>query len=110
MASALRVPDEMMTSGRNIIVGIDFGTTYTAAAWADTLNPSHIEVIKNWPTAGAVVNSQVPTEIAYEPEDRNRFSWGYNIKPQSEKVRYYGARGYGLYVDVALDQMVQAQS
>ncbi|KAL8757027.1 MAG: hypothetical protein Q9184_004318 [Pyrenodesmia sp. 2 TL-2023] len=78
-----------MNRDRSIIVGIDFGTTYTAAAWADTLNPSHIEVIKNWPTAGAIVSSQVPTEIAYEPNDRERFSWGYNIKPQSEKIKWF---------------------
>lgn len=76
-----------MNKDHDIVVGIDFGTTYTAVAWADTLNPSHIEVIRNWPTAGAVVSSQVPTEIAYEPNDRDRYSWGYNIKPQSEKVK-----------------------
>ncbi|KAL8907343.1 MAG: hypothetical protein Q9207_001461 [Kuettlingeria erythrocarpa] len=78
-----------MNKDRNIIVGIDFGTTYTAAAWADTLDASHIEVIKNWPTAGAVVSSQVPTEIAYEPYDSDRYSWGYNIKPQSEKIKWF---------------------
>lgn len=81
-----------MNRDRNIIVGIDFGTTYTAAAWADTLNPSHIEVINNWPTAGPVVSSQVPTEIAYEPNDRERYSWGYNIKPQYERVIQPSAR------------------
>lgn len=75
-----------MEKDRNIIVGIDFGTTYTAAAWTDSLSPSHVEVIKNWPTAGPVVSSQVPTEIAYGRDDRDRYSWGYNIKPQAEKV------------------------
>ncbi|KAL8702742.1 MAG: hypothetical protein Q9201_004095 [Fulgogasparrea decipioides] len=68
-----------------IIVGIDFGTTYTAAAWADASNSSQIEVIRNWPTAGNIVGSQVPSEIAYDQKDRTVFSWGHNIKPKSHK-------------------------
>ncbi|KAL8831907.1 MAG: hypothetical protein Q9170_005100 [Blastenia crenularia] len=78
-----------MESSHNVIVGIDFGTTYTAAAWADTSNRSQIEIIKNWPTAGPVVGSQVPSEICYDQGGRERVSWGYNIKPQSDKIKWF---------------------
>lgn len=75
-----------MDNLHRIVVGIDFGTTYTAVAWAEGSNPNQIEIIKNWPTAGQLVGPQVPSEIAYSEEDRNAFSWGYNINPDRRKV------------------------
>lgn len=75
-----------MEKPHTIVVGIDFGTTYTAAAWADASNPGQIEIIKNWPTAGHIVGSQVPSEIAYDHNDRSSFSWGYCIGVHSHKV------------------------
>ncbi|KAL9604108.1 MAG: hypothetical protein Q9219_000696 [cf. Caloplaca sp. 3 TL-2023] len=78
-----------MQSPRSIVVGIDFGTTYTAAAWADASNPSHIEIIKNWPTAGQVVGSQVPTEIAYDHDNQSRVFWGYGIGPHLKKIKWF---------------------
>ena len=67
-------------------MGIDFGTTYSAAAWAETSNPNQIEIIKNWPTSGQLVGSQAPSEIAYPDGDTSNFSWGYNISPRARKV------------------------
>lgn len=78
-----------MERAHKIIVSIDFGTTYTAVAWVDASSPSQIEIISNWPTAGQVVGSQVPTEIAYGYNDRTKFSWGYNINPKLQKVILY---------------------
>lgn len=75
-----------MDNLHRIVVGIDFGTTYTAVAWAEASNPNQIEIIKNWPTSGQLVGPQVPSEIAYSEEDRNVFSWGYNINPDRRKV------------------------
>lgn len=75
-----------MDNLHRIVVGIDFGTTYTAVAWAEASNPNQIEIIKNWPTSGQLVGPQVPSEIAYSEEDRNLFSWGYNINPDRRKV------------------------
>lgn len=76
-----------MDNLHRIVVGIDFGTTYTAVAWAEASNPNQIEIIRNWPTAGQLVGPQVPSEIAYSEEDRNAFSWGYNISPDRRKVK-----------------------
>ena len=69
-----------------IVCGIDFGTTYTAVAWTETSNPTHIEVIQNWPTSGQLVGNQVPSEIAYKDGDTTTFSWGYDIPPTVKKV------------------------
>ncbi|KAI4208663.1 MAG: hypothetical protein LQ349_009676, partial [Xanthoria aureola] len=78
-----------MESPHKIIVSIDFGTTYTAVAWVDASNSNHIEIISNWPTAGQVVGSQVPTEIAYGYNEPTKFSWGYNINPNLQKVKWF---------------------
>ncbi|KAL8714311.1 MAG: hypothetical protein Q9220_001642 [cf. Caloplaca sp. 1 TL-2023] len=78
-----------MDNVRNIVIGIDFGTTYTAVAWADASQPNHVEIIRNWPTAGQVVSCQVPSEIAYDCADRTLYSWGYNISSLSRKIKWF---------------------
>ncbi|KAL9000115.1 MAG: hypothetical protein Q9169_001190 [Polycauliona sp. 2 TL-2023] len=78
-----------MERGHQFIVSIDFGTTYTAVAWVDASSPNQIEIISNWPTAGQVVGSQVPTEIAYGYNDRTKISWGYNISPKAQKIKWF---------------------
>jgi len=75
-----------MAQMHQIVVGVDFGTTYTAVAWTETSNPNHIEIIQNWPTSGLLVGQQVPTEIAYADGDTTNFSWGYDISPRVKKV------------------------
>ena len=83
-----------MASMHRIVVGIDFGTTYTAVCWnwssestgANSVDPSHSEIIKNWPTSGNLVGMQVPSEIAYRDKDTTEYSWGYDIGPREKKV------------------------
>ena len=75
-----------MDNLHRIVVGVDFGTTFTAVAWAESSHPEQIEVLKNWPTAGQLVGEQVPSEIAYNDDDPDDFSWGYNIDPQARTV------------------------
>lgn len=76
-----------MSTGVRIVIGIDLGTTYSAAAWALVSDPSHIDLIRNWPSAGQLVGIKVPTEIAYPVDgDDAGISWGYSISPRSRKV------------------------
>ena len=75
-----------MTGLHRIVVGVDFGTTYSAVAWAESSNPTQIEIIKNWPTSGQLVGAQAPSEIAYADGDTSTFSWGYDISPRVRKV------------------------
>lgn len=55
----------MLEMSTKIVVGVDFGTTYTAAAWAQDSGSGQLEVIDNWPASGEIVGTQVPSEIAY---------------------------------------------
>ena len=75
-----------MADLHRIVVGIDFGTTYSAVAWAETSRPDQIELIKNWPTSGQLVGTQAPSEIAYGDGNTTNFSWGYDISPKDKKV------------------------
>ncbi|KAI5791964.1 hypothetical protein EDC01DRAFT_788326 [Geopyxis carbonaria] len=48
-----------------IIVGIDFGTTHSAVAWAHTSTPEEYEVITQWPGQSGNDWGKVPSDIAY---------------------------------------------
>ncbi|MCJ1376934.1 hypothetical protein MMC17_000024 [Xylographa soralifera] len=86
-----------MASMHRIVVGIDFGTTYTAVCWnwssnstgANLVDHSHSEIIKNWPTSGNLVGMQVPSEIAYRDGDTTEYSWGYDIGPREKKLKWF---------------------
>ncbi len=75
-----------MAQYHRIVIGIDFGTTYTAVAWADTSAPDRVELISNWPTTGQIVGAQAQSEISYDEKGSSNFSWGYTIGPQARKV------------------------
>jgi hypothetical protein len=73
-----------------IIVGLDFGTTYSGLAYADTTpGEPNISIIQNWPSCGNRAISQVPTEIAYTPESTTQFSWGYDIHPNLAVLKWF---------------------
>ncbi|KAG0136910.1 hypothetical protein HOY82DRAFT_549029 [Tuber indicum] len=48
-----------------IIVGIDFGTTHSAIAWAQTSSPEEYEVITQWPGQSGKDWGKVPSDISY---------------------------------------------
>ncbi|KAF3095664.1 hypothetical protein TWF569_003538 [Orbilia oligospora] len=72
-----------------IIVALDFGTTYSGLAFADTTpGEPQISIIQNWPNCGTRALSQVPTEIAY-PTTGGQFSWGYDIQPTLSILKWF---------------------
>jgi len=46
-------------------VGIDFGTTHSAVAWALTSSPDEYEVITTWPGQVGKDWGKVPSDISY---------------------------------------------
>ncbi|KAL7936286.1 HSP70 family [Trichoderma chlorosporum] len=74
-----------------IVIGIDFGTTYSGVAWTTSSRPGHINIITNW---NAVKNhcsdkEKVPSAIYYN--DKGEISWGYSIpeKESSHKLEWF---------------------
>ncbi|KAF8465524.1 hypothetical protein BDZ91DRAFT_772210 [Kalaharituber pfeilii] len=53
------------TSEDRIIVGIDFGTTHSAVAWALTSSSEEYEVITTWPGQVGKDWGKVPSDISY---------------------------------------------
>ncbi|KAI5464134.1 hypothetical protein BGZ63DRAFT_349688 [Mariannaea sp. PMI_226] len=69
-------------SQRRIVVSIDFGTTYSGVAWADTTRPDVQHVISTWPSVDSTKSSQkVPTELR---KVASGWQWGFEI-PESAK-------------------------
>lgn len=71
-----------------IIVGLDFGTTYSGLAWASTDKPDHRETVTTWPGEGDV-SEQVPTKVRYTAGETQ---WGYGVPldaPQGEVIEWF---------------------
>ncbi|SCO82250.1 related to hsp70 protein [Fusarium oxysporum] len=85
--------DKSQTADRKIIVGVDFGTTYSGVAWAENRNPSRRTCITQWPVSSANKEGQssdkVPTRIRYNGD---KIEWGFSVPvnaPQHEVVDWF---------------------
>ncbi|KAJ4147944.1 hypothetical protein LMH87_002437 [Akanthomyces muscarius] len=63
-----------MSQQADIIVSIDFGTTFTGVGWRSPRTP--IQVINDWPGSGDRGERKVPTKLIYNA-DGTLSSWGY---------------------------------
>ncbi|RBA19955.1 hypothetical protein FPRO05_09255 [Fusarium proliferatum] len=76
-----------------LIVGIDFGTTFSGVAAVYTSTPDDIEIIKTWPGGNGITSDKVPTEIAYDfppnaPQGTEpTVKWGFQFKPEESRLR-----------------------
>lgn len=69
-------------STQRIIIGVDFGTTYSGVAWANSNTPRDIIPIRQWPDAvGKQDVDKVPSEMAYLPD--GSFKWGFQATAES---------------------------
>ncbi|KAJ5483837.1 hypothetical protein N7539_006037 [Penicillium diatomitis] len=66
-----------------IIVGIDYGTTYSGVAWALQDSSSDVEVIEKWPGGGNATSQKVPSVLVYK--DKN-LHWGYQVNNAPEAI------------------------
>ncbi|EPS39914.1 hypothetical protein H072_6309 [Dactylellina haptotyla CBS 200.50] len=76
-----------------IIVGVDYGTTFTGVSYttSDKASVDDIVVVKTWPGPGAPVegNWKTPTVIAYGSENgQDRNSWGYQVVPNMKSCSW----------------------
>lgn len=71
--------------GRKIVVGIDFGTTFSGVAWAQSVRPDRISVVNVWPNhAGRdEISGKVPTKLSYTGD--GNVVWGFQIPPDAPR-------------------------
>ncbi|PQE30903.1 hypothetical protein CJF32_00007906 [Rutstroemia sp. NJR-2017a WRK4] len=76
-----------------LIVGLDFGTTYSGVAAVYTSTPDDVEIIKTWPGGNGITSDKVPTEIAYNyPPNapagtEPTIKWGFQFRPEESRLR-----------------------
>ncbi|CAK7272772.1 hypothetical protein SEPCBS57363_005315 [Sporothrix epigloea] len=76
-----------------LIVGVDFGTTFSGVAAVYTPTPDDIEIIKTWPGGNGITSDKVPTEMAYDlpldapPGTEPTVRWGFQFKPEESRLR-----------------------
>ncbi|KAJ4985396.1 hypothetical protein SVAN01_09151 [Stagonosporopsis vannaccii] len=66
-----------MTS--DIVVGIDFGTTYSGASWARCAGHQTIRVVNDWPNPASsfATSDKVASQLSYK--DGKLWHWGYSV-------------------------------
>lgn len=84
-ARRLKITDE--ADDDIMVIGIDFGTTFSGAAWAtvEDFEADQINLITNWPGTGRE-EGKVPTELFYEDD---QIMWGYEIPVDADPVRWF---------------------
>ncbi|KAL4946804.1 hypothetical protein BDV06DRAFT_229684 [Aspergillus oleicola] len=86
--------DSLSLEDRKLVIGIDFGTTFTGVAWAETRRPDHISVIESWPshagTQEGISSVKVPTEMRYTKGDSGENTeWGFQIPALVDRYQWF---------------------
>jgi hypothetical protein len=100
---------------RKLVIGIDFGTTFTGVAWAETRRvrplpffwlpsirlvidgpdqPDHISVIESWPahagTHEGMSSVKVPTELRYTTSNgTENIEWGFQVPALVDRYQWF---------------------
>ncbi|KAJ6788213.1 hypothetical protein PWT90_02178 [Aphanocladium album] len=72
---------------KRLIIGIDFGTTYSGVAYCfpDKRNAKPRAVV-NWPGAAHGSAPKIPTLISYDKQDPGIFKWGALVDKKSDAI------------------------
>ncbi|PWY68474.1 actin-like ATPase domain-containing protein [Aspergillus heteromorphus CBS 117.55] len=70
--------------GPSIVVGVDFGTTFSGIAWAFEGSIGDVEVLSTWPGGGSRNSVKAPSSISYGTQT---IRWGYQVGPFAEAFR-----------------------
>ncbi|KAI1380232.1 hypothetical protein F4677DRAFT_463031 [Hypoxylon crocopeplum] len=86
MSSSRQVPP-----GGALVIGIDFGTTYSKVAYTFNGEPSaNTKIVDNWPSVSIedAIRPHVPSKIHYHKKT-GRITWGYNIPVAYDPVQWF---------------------
>ncbi|KAL8797968.1 MAG: hypothetical protein Q9182_007072 [Xanthomendoza sp. 2 TL-2023] len=76
---------------RKLLIAVDFGTTFSCVAWAQTRRPDVQTIIIQWPgsTSGGLEGisfDKVPTELRY---DENDAKWGFQVDDFGPRYQWF---------------------
>ncbi|KAK8161374.1 hsp70-like protein [Phyllosticta citrichinensis] len=83
----------MMDTDHKIVLGLDFGTTYTGVAYGSTAGDAQdLEIITNWPDSSGA-SYKTPTKIAYHDEnideDGGEDKWGFQVNARLNSYTWF---------------------
>ncbi|KAI1372164.1 hypothetical protein F4677DRAFT_463469 [Hypoxylon crocopeplum] len=71
-----------------LVIGIDFGTTYSGIAWAQSERPDRNILINDWPSSrmngAGVLSPKVQTKLRYLNDRGSEFEWGFQIQDDAQ--------------------------
>ncbi|KAL9040435.1 MAG: hypothetical protein Q9214_004487 [Letrouitia sp. 1 TL-2023] len=70
-------------SSDKLIIGLDFGTTYSGVAYVFSTKPDQVYTITEWPGAKGRSVPKTPSTIQYS--DLKTFQWGYELDRSVEE-------------------------
>ncbi|ORY18798.1 hypothetical protein BCR34DRAFT_472752 [Clohesyomyces aquaticus] len=82
----------MAAGNRKLIIGLDFGTTFSGVAYCETdangsaRDVNQIQLVTNWPGQGQSNNEKVPSRISYGAPPKHETKWGNLITPKTKSV------------------------
>ncbi|KAI8342577.1 hypothetical protein BC941DRAFT_413166 [Chlamydoabsidia padenii] len=71
-----------------VVIGIDFGTTYSGAAYGITTSENEVCDISSWPKQTANRYPKVPTISLYNPETLKLTHWGSIVRAECHKNNF----------------------
>ncbi|KID99979.1 actin-like ATPase domain-containing protein, partial [Metarhizium majus ARSEF 297] len=79
-----------MDRSHSIVVGIDFGTTYSGVAFARDAEPDRIHFVSNWRSSNlnSFPKQKVPTSIYYG-RSFGPPTWGYDVESEEDALRWF---------------------
>ncbi|CZS93503.1 uncharacterized protein RAG0_03781 [Rhynchosporium agropyri] len=81
--------------GMRMVVAVDFGTTYTTVAYANSLY-----LLKNWGSGGDISQDKVPTVLRYDNGGTTgAYCWGYRAQQSAKDKRIHEWFKLGLCSD-----------
>ncbi|KEZ46799.1 hypothetical protein SAPIO_CDS0097 [Scedosporium apiospermum] len=70
--------------GDKLVIGLDFGTTFSGIAYAFSNDPEKIYSITNWPGGEDRIVPKAPTALRYTKDSTSEFQWGYELEGSLE--------------------------
>ncbi|OTA06912.1 hypothetical protein A9Z42_0077040 [Trichoderma parareesei] len=85
-----RVTRELHAGDPTIVIGIDFGTTFSGVAWARSTRPDHVDIITSWKSTFNFNNDKekVSTSISYTEKEQPPL-WGYAAPIGESTLRWF---------------------
>ncbi|CAF3512579.1 unnamed protein product [Fusarium graminearum] len=73
-----------------VVVGIDFGTTFSGVSWAHTREPDAIEIVTCWDSELNHCSDveKAPTQLYFDANDHD-IKWGYGIPLDKEPLKWF---------------------